>query len=159
MLQLPKDMPPLTGKANPPEHIAVEVELLSKGSSPDAKTIFVINKMTMFMNSLKNALGDKEGHTLIGVTTAKSALGYLKTTKPDLLIIDEDLPGIDSYVLIKLIRAMGQLAPIIFTTSRMKEDKMKKFMEAGVADFIMKPIAPADVKSKVAKYLPHSEIE
>jgi len=70
-----------------------------------------------------------------------------------MFIIDEDLPGTDCYVLIKIIRATGQLAPILFTASRIKKEKMVKYMEAGVADFIMKPITPADVKQKISKYL------
>ena len=108
--------------------------------------------MTMFMNSLKNALSDK-GHKLIGVTSAEMAVGYLRTSKPDLFILDEDLPGTDCYVLVKIIRATRQMAPIIFTTSKITKDKMVKFMEAGVADFIMKPITTADVQKKVAKHL------
>jgi len=150
-LNLPKELLKAEDKAG--AHVAVEVEILSPGSSPEAKTVLIINKMTMFMNSFKNALGDK-GHKLIGVTTAESAIGYLKTAKPDMFIIDEDLPGTDCYVLIKIIRATGQLAPIIFTTSKIKKDKMAKFIEAGVADFIMKPITPADVQKKVSKHLP-----
>ena len=152
MLHLPKKVEQ-AGKKDVPEHIAVEVELLSPGSTPDAKTIFIVNKMTMFMNSFKNALGDI-GHKLIGVTTAEAALGYLKTSKPDLFIIDEDLPKTDSIVFTKVIRATGHLAPIIFTTSKITKDKMVKFMEVGVADFIMKPITPADVQKKVTKHLP-----
>jgi len=151
-LKLPRELFKSSDKTDKKESISVEVEILSPGSSPDAKTILIINKMTMFMNSFKNALGDKE-HKLVGVTTAESAISYLKTVKPDMLIIDEDLPGTDCYVLLKLIRATGQLSPILFTASRIKKDKMVKYMEAGVADFIMKPITPADVKQKVAKYL------
>jgi len=151
-LNLPREMAKAGGNKTAAEHIAVEVEVLTQGSSPDAKTILIINKMTMFMNSFKNALGDI-GHNLIGVTTAESAIAYLKTTKPDMFIIDEDLPGTDCYVLIKIIRATGQLAPILFTASKIKKEKMVKYMEAGVADFIMKPIAPADVKQKISKYL------
>jgi len=151
-LHLPKEIIKADEKNDAPESINVEVEILSPGSSPDAKTILIINKMTMFMNSFKNALGDI-GHKLIGVSTAESAIGYLKTAKPDMFIIDEDLPGTDCYVLIKIIRATGQLAPILFTASKIKKDKMVKYMEAGVADFIMKPITPADVKQKVTKYM------
>jgi DNA-binding response OmpR family regulator len=71
-----------------------------------------------------------------------------------LFVIDEDLPGTNSYVFTKIIRATGHLGPIIFTTSKITKDKMVKFMEAGVADFIVKPITPADVQKKVTKHLP-----
>jgi len=152
-LHLPSELPHAKGKADTSTQINVDVEILSPGSSPESKTLLIINKMTMFMNSFKNALSDKEGHRLIGVTTAENAVAYLKTVKPDMFIIDEDLPGTDCYVLIKIIRATGQQAPIIFTASKIKQDKMAKYMEAGVAEFIMKPINPADVQQKVSKYL------
>ena len=152
-LHLPSELACVKSKAEAAKQPTVDVEILSPGSSPDAKTILIINKMTMFMNSFKNALGDKDGHKLIGVTTAESAIAYLKTAKPNMFIIDEDLPGTDCYVLIKIIRATGQLAPIIFTASKIKQDKMAKYIEAGVADFIMKPITPDDVKKKVSKHL------
>jgi len=151
-LHLPKELLRPGDKTDSEEQIDVEVEILSPGSSPDAKLILIINKMTMFMNSFKNALSDKD-HKLVGVTTAESAISYLRTVKPDMFIIDEDLPGTDCYVLIKIIRATGQMSPILFTASKIKKDKMVKYMEAGVADFIMKPITPADVKQKVSKYL------
>jgi len=147
-LHLPKHY----SQAAASDHPEVEVQLLIPGSLPDAKTVLLINKMTIFMNSFKNALSDF-GHKLIGVTTAEAAISYLKTTKPDLFVIDEDLPSTDVYVLIKIIRATGQLAPIIFTTGKITKDKMVKFMEAGVADFIAKPITPTDVQKKVIKHL------
>jgi len=153
MLHLPKHLYKHDDAGSGTEHIEVEVELLAPGSSPDAKTILIINKMTMFMNSFKNALGDM-GHKLIGVTTAEASVSYLKTAKPDLFILDEDLPGTDVFVLIKIIRATGQMAPIISTISKITKEKMVKFMEAGVADFIAKPITPADVQKKIAKHLP-----
>ena len=152
-LNLPKQLIHSKGKAGAAKPVEVDVELLSPGSSPDAKTILIINKMTMFMNSLKNALGDNR-HKLIGVTTKENAVAYLQTAKPDLFIIDEDFPGTDSYLLIKLIRATGQRAPIIFTASKIKEDKMAQLTQVGVADFIIKPITPADVKKKISKHLP-----
>jgi CheY-like chemotaxis protein/HPt (histidine-containing phosphotransfer) domain-containing protein len=151
-LRLPNRLIQAEAKSKVIEHIAFEVDLLSPGDSPDSKTILIINKMTMLMNSFKNALADK-GHKLIGVTTAESAIGYLRTAKPDLFILDDDLHGTDSFMLIKIIRATGQQVPIIFTTSKITKEKMVKYMEAGVAEFIMKPFTPADVQKKVAKHL------
>jgi len=128
----------------------IEFVVLSPGDSEVSKKILVVNKMKIFMNSLKNSLGDF-GYTIIGTSSAESAAGYLQTEKADLIIVDEDLK--DSHLLIKIIRASGHTSPIIFTTSNITKDKMVKFMEAGVADFIMKPISPGDVQKKVSLYL------
>lgn len=127
-----------------------EFEVLTRGASEGSKKILVVNKMMMFMNSFKNALSDS-GFTLIGITSAESAAVYVQSEKPDLFILDDDLKG--SQLLLKIIRASGHLAPIIFTTSKITKDKMREFMEAGVADFIMKPITPSEVQKKVSKHL------
>jgi CheY-like chemotaxis protein len=150
-LHLPHRLTPSSNKNEALKNIATQAEILSDGAK-GAKTILIINKMKMFMNSIKNALSDTD-YRLVGVGSAEVAAGFLKTTKPDLLIIDEDLQGTDSHTLVRIIRAAGQNAPIIITTGKITRDKMIKFMEVGVADFIMKPITPSDVKSKIANFL------
>ena len=150
-LGLPKKLEIAEDEENTPTK-KPEYEVLSQGSSEDSKIILIVNKMKMFKNSLKNALSTGE-FTVIGTSSAEDAAGYIQIEKPDLFIIDEDLQGTDEMVLVKLIRGSGQMTPIIFTTSKITKDKMVKFMEAGVADFIMKPISPADVQKKVMKHL------
>jgi len=151
-LNLPDKLMPEEVQGESAKHAAPDAELLSSGASENSKTILIINKMTMFMNSIKNALSDF-GHRLIGVTSAESTVNYLKTAKPDLLILDEDLPRTDVFVLVKIIRATGQKSPILITTGNITQDKMVQYMKAGVADFIMKPITPGEVQKKIAKHL------
>jgi CheY-like chemotaxis protein len=149
-LGLPKKLEITGSKENASKK--AEFEVLAAGDSEDSKKILVVNKMKMFKNSLKNALGNR-GFTIIGTSSAEDAASYIQTENPDLFIIDEDLQGTDGLLLIKIIRASGQMAPIIFTTSKITKDKMVKFMAAGAADFIMKPISPTDVQKKVFKHL------
>jgi len=151
-LHLPKHMPKKTKKESKDE-IHIEIEIIAPGASPDSKTILIVNKMKIFMSSIKSALGDAN-HKILGITSGIAALGYLRTSKPDLLIIDEELPGIDSFTFTKTIRDMGQMTPIIVTTSKITKESAVKFTEAGVADFIVKPITPGDVQKKIAKHLP-----
>ena len=151
-LQLPKKIAETASESTPTIKANLEYEVLSKGASPDSKEILVINKMKMFMNSVKNALSDTD-YKIIGVTNAESTIIYLKNEKPDLFVVDDDLPGTDSHFLIKIIRTAGQTAPIVLTTSKITKDKMAKYVEVGVADFIMKPISIGDVKKKVEKHL------
>jgi len=151
-LHLPKQMPKKEAAKAVIEDLKSEVEQISAGSSKNAKTILIVNKMKIFMNSVKSALSES-GHELLGATSGLVALGYLKSAKPDLLIIDVDLTDVDCYRLVKTIRDFGHKIPIIFTTSKITKESMVKFMEAGVADFIAKPIVPQDVQKKIAKHL------
>ena len=133
--------------------LRIEVEILFPGASASSKIILAINRMKLFLNSFRIALGDA-GYKLVGASSSEAALNYLKTTNPDLFIIDEDLPEMNGYLLTKKIREIGQMAPIIFTTNDITTAKMVKIMEAGAADFIIKPIVASDVQKKVAKHLP-----
>ncbi|MCL2628682.1 MAG: response regulator [Oscillospiraceae bacterium] len=151
-LRLPEKIEPGELHASPAKQLTSDAELLASGANENSKTILIINKMKMFMNSIKNALSES-GHKILGVMSAESTVNYLKTAKPDLIILDEDLPQTDVFVLTKIIRVTGQKAPILITTGKITKEKMVKYMEVGVADFIMKPIAPADVQKKIAKLL------
>lgn len=134
------------------EEVPVEFEVVKPGKYENSDCILAIYKMRIFSHSLKAALVDTE-HKLVGVTSGEAALAYLKEEYPDLLIIDENLPGIGAYDLTRAIRKLGQESPIIYTTSTINRSEMVKFMEAGVADFIMKPINASDAQKKVEKYL------
>jgi len=151
-LKLPDTVLPEEVQGDSVKHAAPDIEILSTGTSENAKTVLIVNKMKMFMNSIKNALNDS-GHKLIGVTSAESMVSYLKIEKPNLLVLDEDLPQANMLVLMKIIRATGHQAPILITTGKITKDKMVSYMEAGVADFIMKPITPGDVQKKIDKHL------
>ncbi|MCL2617100.1 MAG: response regulator [Defluviitaleaceae bacterium] len=128
------------------------VELVSSGLSPSAKTVLAVNKMRLFLENLKGAL-EGAGHRLVGATSSKGAMEYIKTAKPDLFILDADLPEIDGYELAKKIRESGSNAPIIFLTGNITKEYMVRAMAAGVADFIIKPITLKNVREKVAKHL------
>jgi DNA-binding response OmpR family regulator len=154
MLHLPKSKPAVTTEVVQEKTVdeVIDLEVIFPGIGAASKSILIVNKMKLFMNNFKVALGDFE-HKLIGITSSDTALSYLKTEKPDLFILDEDLPGKDGYTLTLKIREMGQMAPIVLTTSKITKDKMVKLMGAGVADFIAKPITANDVQKKIAKHL------
>jgi PleD family two-component response regulator len=150
MLDLPKTTP--EEEINSDNDVNITMELVSPGASENSKSILVVNKTKLFLKNLKKALVET-GHELIGVTASESAIGYLKNAKPDLFILDDDPPDMDGFELTKRIREMGQAAPIIFLTGNVTKEYMVKGMAAGVADFILKPIATNDVQEKVTRHL------
>ena len=126
-------------------------EVLKPGSGDEPKSIMVIYKMILFSNSLKAALSDTE-YELIGATSSEAAIHHLRVTKPDLFILDEDLPGLGALKLTKAIRKIGLTSPIVYATSNINKETMVTFMEAGVSDFMMKPVTAVDVQKKVEKF-------
>ncbi|MCL2618486.1 MAG: response regulator [Defluviitaleaceae bacterium] len=130
------------------------LEILSPGASKNSKKILITNKSKLFMENLRVAL-DGTGYRIYGAATGKDSLDYIRTApaKPNLVILDDDLPDMDSWELAKKIRESGHNVPIIFLASNITKEYMVKAMTAGVADFIIKPIASKNVREKVAKFL------
>ena len=69
--------------------------------------------------------------------------------KPDLVVLDITLPGIDGLEVCKRLRAVGYRAPILFLTARDQEvDKLTGFGVGG-DDYIVKPVSLAELQARV----------
>ncbi|SDP84279.1 DNA-binding response regulator, OmpR family, contains REC and winged-helix (wHTH) domain [Litchfieldia salsa] len=94
----------------------------------------------------------REGYTIIHAEDGTTALRLLKEQKPDLIILDVVLPGMDGFEVCQLIRQQTTV-PILFLSS--KEDEIDKILghKIGGDDYITKPFSPALVTVKVQGHL------
>ena len=73
--------------------------------------------------------------------------------KPDLIICDVVMPGMDGYEVCRLVRGLGFKGPFLFLTSkRLTADKVRG-IETGADDYILKPFDPHELEAKLARYL------
>lgn len=92
------------------------------------------------------------------VTWAKDGregLGIAASLKPDLVLLDIQLPVMDGYSVAKAFRADQELAkvPIVALTSYAMAGDRQKALEAGCDGYIEKPLDPKTFAEQVAKYL------
>jgi len=73
--------------------------------------------------------------------TSADALEYLKTQRPDIIVVDLFLPGIDGYRTLDAIRRLPQLAhsKIVATTSYYTADTQQEVLRRGFDGYIPKP--------------------
>jgi CheY-like chemotaxis protein len=86
-----------------------------------------------------------------------AALGRAQSIGPDLVLMDVMLSGgSDGVDLTGQIKAMPDLAaiPVLMMTGEARLDTLVRSMEAGAADFIVKPFTREALLAKVGKYLP-----
>ena len=124
----------------------------SAGEEGAVKTILAVDDSVYFLDTFKAALKDVECR-IIGATSASSALQMLKRFKPDLFVLDIDMPKMDGIELANELRNLGQSAPIVFITGNATKEYVLKCMQAGASDFIVKPINPEGVVSRIKKFL------
>jgi DNA-binding response OmpR family regulator len=125
-----------------------------KAPKPEKKEIIIlaVDDTVMFLNLLKLAFQCTD-YKLICVNSGKAALRYLQNNKADLLILDIEMPEMNGYELAIKIRERGYTAPIIFLTASATEGDVRKAVEAGGVDYIVKPIDREQVLSKIKKYV------
>ena len=96
-----------------------------------------------------------KGYNVIEATTGEEALNLLKNQKPNIILMDIQLPGIDGLTLVKQIKAdaITKDIPIIAVTAyAMKKDK-QKFLETGCDAYVSKPINTQELPLIIEKYI------
>ena len=90
------------------------------------------------------------GHECHEYTDGALLLQAVQAQRFDLLIFHWRLPGIDSPALVKALRrAAGNRLPILFTTHRSDAADMAMSLHAGADDFLISPIADAELEARI----------
>ncbi len=97
----------------------------------------------------------KGGYEVIEARDGASGVKLAIKEKPDLIIMDIQLPGIDGLETTKRIRASeaGGDVPIIALTSYAMTGDKEKALDAGCTGYIEKPINPETFMAEIEKYL------
>jgi len=94
---------------------------------------------------------ERQGYSIIAAENGQKALEALKKEKPDLVLLDIMMPGIDGYEVAKRIRMdeeMGDIPIIMFTAKTQVEDKVTG-LESGVDVYLTKPTQPRELFAQV----------
>jgi len=94
----------------------------------------------------------RSGYTVQVVHDGKAAIQALTQGKPDLVILDLMLPGIDGWEITRRLRAEGN-TPIIMLTARKEEADRILGLEMGADDYVVKPFSPQELVSRVRAVL------
>jgi CheY-like chemotaxis protein len=116
------------------------------------KIILAVDDDPMCLDLLRSALQEAQCK-LICATSGSQALNMMAQEKPNLFILDIYMPEMDGIELAKKIRETAPKAPIVFITGNADKNNVIRAASAGGADFILKPINPGNVVSRIKKFL------
>ena len=124
--------------------------------APDAK-ILVVDDMEMNLKVAVGVLGPLQ----MNIDTADSgqkALELISKTHYDIVFMDHMMPVMDGIETVQLIRQMEdpyyKNVPIIAFSANVGQDAVKSFTDAGMNDFVAKPIELKDMFAKILRWLP-----
>ena len=96
------------------------------------------------------------GYEMIEAATGEEGVAAAETHRPDLILMDIQLPGLDGYEAARRIKANSALRhiPIIAVTSYALSGDDVKALEAGCDAYVTKPFSPRALLAKIREYLP-----
>lgn len=94
----------------------------------------------------------RSGYEVKVVNDGKAAIQFLTQHKPELVVLDLMLPGIDGWEITRRLRAEGN-TPIIMLTARKDETDRILGLEMGADDYVVKPFSPQELVSRVRAVL------
>ncbi len=122
------------------------------------KRIFAVDDEKDIQDIIRVNL-EKEGYEVFTYSGAKDAFDALGKKRPDLIILDIMMRGIDGYELCRMIRARAEFAaiPIIFLSAKSEEFDKVLGLELGGDDYLTKPFGIKELSSRVKAVLRRSE--
>lgn len=117
-------------------------------------TILIIEDETELVKVLRDYL-EKAGFTVESAYRGDTGLSIWGHKRPDLVLLDLNLPGVDGLDVAREIRRKGN-TPIIMLTARVEEMDQLIGLELGADDYITKPFSPRLVVAKVRAVLRRS---
>ncbi len=100
----------------------------------------------------------RAGHEVILATDGARALELILQERPDLVLTDLRMPGLDGLALIEQMRSRELNIPVIVLTAYASVDSAVEVMKRGAADYLAKPFTPEELALRVERALAFTEL-
>ncbi|CAN5117217.1 response regulator [soil metagenome] len=97
----------------------------------------------------------KAGHEVQSAHDGTSGLAAIRSTRPELVVLDWMMPGMDGIEVAQAVRADAAIAetPLVMLTAKSGASDVDRALEAGVDVVMTKPYAPAELTARIASIL------
>ena len=113
--------------------------------------VFIVEDQGMFRSFLEHWLGQQERFVAVGAAgSAEEALGRLDEAKPDVLLVDFQLPGLDGLQMVKAARQVRPHLRALVLSSLMDPLALTRVRESGVEGYVEKDASPAVLAEALA---------
>ena len=109
--------------------------------------ILVVDDDPLTLHYVRDAL-TTAGYAALVTGDPREVPGLIKTEKPQLVVLDLVLPGVDGIELMESIPELVDI-PVVFLSAYGREETIARALEAGAADYIVKPFSPTELTARV----------
>jgi CheY-like chemotaxis protein/two-component sensor histidine kinase len=126
-----------------------------------AKTVYnilIVDDNPVNIDVLRHYL-NLEHYQILAVTSGEKALKLAARVKPDIILLDVMMPGIDGYETCRRLKSSHETEsiPVVFVTAKIEAEDIHLAFSVGGSDYITKPIQQDEVLARVANQLKLTE--
>ena len=125
-----------------------------------SKTVLVVDDVPANLSLLLNHLRALDYHVLVA-ESGMSALEQMQHIRPDIILLDVMMPGVDGYETCQLIKAneLTKEIPVIFVTALTESADRLRGFEVGGVDFVSKPIEITEVAARINTHIMLNDLQ
>jgi response regulator RpfG family c-di-GMP phosphodiesterase/signal transduction histidine kinase len=140
---------PAAGERLPPGAVPTSPE-----DAADRATLLVVDDSRLNL-SLMASLLSRQYKVRLAASGEEGLRAALEDPRPDLILLDITMPGIDGYQVMERLKAQPRTRdiPVIFLTARGEPEDEQRGLDLGAVDYITKPVSPPILRSRVANHL------
>ena len=114
---------------------------------PEQTPVLVVDDDPKTLRYVRDALAGSEYVPLV-TGDPEEVPGLIRTERPRLVLLDLMLPGTDGIELMKRVPELADL-PVIFISGYGRDETIARALEAGAADYIVKPFSPMELTARI----------
>jgi two-component system cell cycle response regulator len=113
--------------------------------------VLVVDDSATVRSTLRHHLSG-HGYSVVEAEDGAEALDRIRDTRPDTVLLDVEMPGLDGRDVLEAMRADGALAdiPVVFLTAQADATDIAAGLEAGAHDFLRKPFDVIELVARVS---------
>tara|TARA_R110000787_G_scaffold73921_8_gene164525 strand:- start:1955 stop:2320 length:366 start_codon:yes stop_codon:yes gene_type:complete len=116
--------------------------------------VMIVDDSPTDILNLKNIL-QKAGHTVVEATNGAEAIGRIRQSQPDCVLMDVVMPGINGFQATRTLSRdpLTSSIPIIVCSSKNQETDRVWAMRQGAREYLVKPVKEYDLLKKISSVL------
>lgn len=142
------------------ENAMNEIErYLNRNTGDQKKKILVVDDSDVVRHNMKNLLG--KDYIVIEASSGVSAIKNITLDKPDLILLDYEMPVCDGKQTLEMIRQEEDMAdiPVIFLTGKGDRESVSKVMSLKPSGYLLKIMPPEGIKQNIDAFFKKQESE